>query len=95
MKIKNIGFIGLGNMGYYMAKHLIKKKYNVYPYDISQKNLNKFNKSTNNKKLNFFNSIGQIDCIILMVPSSKEVKDIIFKEIELFKNLKKIQLLLI
>jgi len=89
MKIKNIGFIGLGNMGYHMAKHLVKKKYDVYPYDISQKNLNKFNKSTNNKKHNFFNSISKIDCIILMVPSSKEVKDIIFKEIELFKNLKK------
>ena len=27
MKIKNIAFIGLGNMGFHMANQLIKKRY--------------------------------------------------------------------
>ena len=43
MKLKKIGFIGIGNMGFHMAYHLIKKKYDVYPYD-------KINKKANSMK---------------------------------------------
>ena len=37
MKIKNIAFIGLGNMGFHMANQLIKKRYKIFPYDINKK----------------------------------------------------------
>ena len=33
------GFIGIGNMGFHMAYHLIKKKYYFYPYYNINKNL--------------------------------------------------------
>ena len=43
MKIKNIAFIGLGNMGFHMANQLIKKRYKIFPYDINKKKINRYN----------------------------------------------------
>ena len=70
MKLKKIGFIGIGNMGFHMAYHLIKKKYDVYPYDKINKNLEIFQNKYLKKNKNFLTSIKELDCIILMVPSS-------------------------
>jgi 3-hydroxyisobutyrate dehydrogenase len=89
MKIKNIAFIGLGNMGYYMASHLIKKNYTIFPHDINKNNLKNFYSSTKIKKKKFLESVEKIDCVILMVPSSKEVNEIIFKSNKLSHKLKK------
>ena len=89
MKIKNIAFIGLGNMGFHMANQLIKKKYKIFPHDINTKNINKFYNFNKLKKLNFLNSLEKIDCVILMVPSSKEVNEIIFKINKLNTRLRK------
>ena len=89
MKLKKIGFIGIGNMGFHMAYHLIKKKYDVYPYDKINKNLEIFQNKYLKKNKNFLTSIKELDCIILMVPSSREVNDIIFKQLKLYKIMKK------
>ena len=89
MKIKNIAFIGLGNMGFYMAKHLVKNKYKIFPHDINKNNLKNFYNETKIKEENFIESVEKIDCVILMVPSSKEVNDIIFKSTKLSQKLKK------
>lgn len=89
MKIKNIAFIGLGNMGYYMASHLVDKKYTIIPHDINKNNLKSFYKNTKIKEINFLESIEKVDCVILMVPSSKEVNEIIFKKNKIFQKLKK------
>ena len=89
MKIKNIAFIGLGNMGFHMANQLIKKKYKIFPHDINKKNINRFYNFNKLKKLNFLNSLEKIDCVILMVPSSKEVNEIIFKINKLNTRLRK------
>ena len=89
MKLKKIGFIGIGNMGFHMAYHLIKKKYDVYPYDKINKNLEIFQNKYLKQNKNLLNSINELDCIILMVPSSKEVSDIIFKQLKLYKIMKK------
>ena len=43
--MKNISFIGLGAMGTPMALNLLKKKYNLFLYDINTKNYKKFYKS--------------------------------------------------
>ena len=76
MKLKKIGFIGIGNMGFHMAYHLIKNKYDVYPYDKINKNLEIFQNKYLKKKNNFLSYINELDCVILMVPSSKEVNEI-------------------
>ena len=41
----NISFIGLGAMGTPMALNLIKKKYNLYLFDINKNNYKKFQKT--------------------------------------------------
>ena len=89
MKIKNIAFIGLGNMGYCMASHLVDNKYTIFPHDINKNNLKSFYNNTKIKKINFLKSIKKVDCVILMVPSSKEVNEIIFKKNKIFQKLKK------
>ena len=89
MKIKNIEFIGLGNMGFHMANQLIKKKYKIFPYDINKKNINRFYNFNKIIKFESSNSLEKIDCVILMVPSSKEVNEIIFKKNKLNTKLRK------
>ncbi len=76
-------------MGFHMANQLIKKKYKIFPHDINTKNINKFYNFNKLKKLNFLNSLEKIDCVILMVPSSKEVNEIIFKINKLNTRLRK------
>ncbi len=39
--MQNISFIGLGAMGAPMALNLLKKKYNLFLYDINNKNYKK------------------------------------------------------
>ena len=41
MKDKNIGFIGLGNVGSLLANRLIKSNLNLYIYDINKKSAKK------------------------------------------------------
>ena len=89
MKIRNIAFIGLGNMGLHMASHLVKNKYAIFPHDINKNNLKIFYSTTKTKKKNLFDSLSKIDCVILMVPSSKEVNEIIFTNNKLSQKLKK------
>ena len=89
MKIKNIAFIGLGNVGYYMASHLVDKKYTIIPHDINKNNLKSFYNNTKIKEINFLETIEKVDCVILMVPSSKEVNEILFKKNKIFQKLKK------
>ena len=76
-------------MGYYMASHLVDNKYTIFPHDINKNNLKNFYNNTKIKKINFLESIKKVDCVILMVPSSKEVNEIIFKKNKIFQKLKK------
>lgn len=76
-------------MGYYMASHLVDKKYTIIPHDINKNNLKGFYNNTKIKEINFLESIEKVDCVILMVPSSKEVNEIIFKKNKIFQKLKK------
>ena len=76
-------------MGYYMASHLVNNKYTIFPHDINKNNLKSFYNNTKIKKINFLKSIKKVDCVILMVPSSKEVNEIIFKKNKIFQKLKK------
>ncbi len=89
MKIKKIGFIGLGNMGHHMALHIAKKGYEVFPYDININTLKNFKKNYLKKENDLLSSLANIDCVILIVPSSKEVFNIVFKELKLSSHLRK------
>lgn len=74
--MKNIGFIGLGNMGSYMALNLIKSGYEIFGFD-TNKNAYDFFKD---HKLNKCKSINQITetckIIFTMLPDGKIVKKV-------------------
>ena len=73
---KRITFIGLGNMGYPMAKNLANvKNFKVNGYDISQDVQNNFNREINNHNIERIDdSLASSDCVITMLPSSQTVE---------------------
>ena len=56
--MKKIAFIGLGTMGFPMAKRLITSGYQLSIYDISQKAMSKFSK----QEVRLSNSSEDIRC---------------------------------
>ncbi len=83
--MKKIGFVGLGNMGFFMSKNLSLNDYTVNGYDINQ---NVFEK-LKNFKVNQVSSLSKIsqgnDIIITMLPNGSVVEEIwttILKEID-------------
>ena len=71
--MKNIGFIGLGNMGLEMAINLKKSEYNVTGFDINKnmyKRLNALNINTSNNIKNIFETN---EIILTMLPDGKAV----------------------
>ncbi|CAH6718995.1 hypothetical protein CLIB1444_01S19130 [[Candida] jaroonii] len=98
----NYGFIGLGQMGQHMARHIYDKLENdkLYVYDVSQDATNTFiqsvtsSNSANSGKINQLSSISdfiksgdeQLDYIITMVPEGKHVKAVIEELVSVTKK---------
>jgi len=88
MKKSKIGFIGIGLMGYPMAKNILKSKYEVKVFNRTK------NKAIGLKKYGakVCNSIKEVvsdqDLVITMLSDDKAIKKIYFKS-EFLKNLKK------
>lgn len=78
MKKVQLGFIGLGMMGKYMAKNLLKNNYQVTGYNRSKEVLSELKKSGLNIAATPRQVAEQSEIIILMLPSSKETNQIIF-----------------
>ena len=74
--MKKIGFIGLGNMGFFMSKNLSMNNYTVSGFDINKNVFKKLKKF----KINYVSSISQIagknDIIITMLPNSAIVEEV-------------------
>ena len=74
--MKNIGFIGLGNMGFEMIQNLSKANYNLIGYDINKS----IYEELNAKNINTTNNIDEIfkicDVIITMLPDGDAVKKV-------------------
>jgi len=86
---KEIGFIGLGIMGKPMVKNLLKTGHTVYFYARKKRVIDEI------KKLGgkYFVGIGEISrvckIIILNLPESKDVKEVILSKHGLWKNISK------
>ena len=72
MKIKNVGFIGLGAMGSVMAPLIVNAGYNVFGYDIHTK----IDKSSGIKQVSNIRDLSNLDVIIFMLPDGKIVADV-------------------
>ena len=74
--MKNIGFIGLGNMGSYMALNLIKSGYNVFGFDVNDSAYDFFKDKSFNKCKDI-NEITKVCKIIFtMLPDGKIVRKV-------------------
>ena len=73
--MKNIAFIGLGNMGAPMCENLVKTKYNVFAYDLNQKPVKKLAKlgATPCKSLR---ELEGCDVYITMLQNGAQVKHV-------------------
>ncbi len=78
MKIKNIGFIGLGNIGSKLAKNLINSNFKLFIFDKNKKTYLKFKDNRINKCKSLKDLITQCDIFITCLPSPKSVNDVIF-----------------
>ena len=84
MKIKNVGFIGLGAMGSVMAPLIVSAGYHVFGYDIHTK----IDKSSGIKQVSNIRDLSNLDVIIFMLPDGKIVADVTDKLLQ--NNIKSI-----
>jgi len=77
MKDKNIGFIGLGNVGKKIANNLIKNGYNLYINDLNQKSSRKLIQNGAIWCQSIDNLINNVSVFITCLPSPKSVKKVL------------------
>ena len=75
--MKNIGFIGLGNMGSKMALHLINDGYNVFGYDLDENLMDQLCNQGMVKIKSLSNFAKDKDIIITMLPDGNIVQNVI------------------
>ncbi|CAA7405398.1 unnamed protein product [Spirodela intermedia] len=76
VKAQNMGFIGLGNMGFHMAKNLINAGYKLTVHDINHNAVNKFKEMGIATKETPFDIAESSDIVITMLPSSANVLEV-------------------
>ncbi|MEV9607764.1 NAD(P)-binding domain-containing protein, partial [Klebsiella pneumoniae] len=69
-----IAFIGLGHMGYPMAKNLLNAGYHITGYDIVPAALEAFVKEGGVASKNIASTVQNADIVITMLPEGKHVK---------------------
>ena len=74
--IQTVGFIGLGKMGMPMAKNLVNSGFEVFGTDVNETAISEF-VSIGGKTGNMLDWLNKVDSIILMLPSSKIVNQVL------------------
>src|SRR5262245_18348391 len=71
-----IGFIGLGNMGFPMAQNLMKAGHSVTGFDVVESVREKFGAAGGVVGMSIVVACASAEVVITMLPSSKEVRDV-------------------
>ena len=87
--MRNISFIGLGAMGTPMALNLIKKKYNLFLYDINTKNYKYFSKNDSKICYNYKDLCSNSDIFISMLPDGKALTNLVLRKNGIINFIKK------
>ena len=74
--MKNIGFIGLGNMGKGMAINLSSNNYNVIGYDLNRNVFDKLSDKNISEGKDIEDVVKQSEIIITMLPDGIAVKEV-------------------
>jgi 3-hydroxyisobutyrate dehydrogenase-like beta-hydroxyacid dehydrogenase len=80
---KTIGFVGLGLMGGGMARNLVKAGFRVIGYDLDSEKVASFATSGGQKSEDPGTMAAQVDVIILSLPNSNVVNDVVLKTLRL------------
>jgi len=75
--MKNIGVLGLGNMGIGIASNLLKNKFQVWGYDVSHDRLNIF-EEMGGSLAEIKDFAPECDAIFIMVMNGDQVKEALF-----------------
>jgi 3-hydroxyisobutyrate dehydrogenase len=70
---QKVTFVGLGNMGYPMAQHLIKSGFKVIGFDSNKQVTEKFQQEAGERENSIESSISQSHALITMLPNSQAV----------------------
>jgi len=89
MKNKNIGFIGLGNVGSLIALNLLKTNYKLFIYDLNKNKGKKLIKKGAIWKNSVKEIVNNVSIIITCLPSPKSVKSVIESKNGFLKNVNK------
>ena len=81
-------FIGLGNMGFPMACHLLKE-FTVYAYDVTPKAKESFEQKGGHWLSSLEKLPPNVDVVISMLPGGKELEELYLTKQKLFSLLKK------
>ncbi len=84
--MKNIGFIGLGNMGSKMVTNLLNNDYKVFGYDINEKLTDSLSKSGLEKITSLNSFSNNMDVIITMLPDGNIVEKVLNEILLEIKN---------
>ncbi len=74
--MKNVGFIGLGNMGRGMSKNLSLSNLNVFGYDLDEKTFDLIQNSKVIKANSLISIVENCEIIITMLPDGNAVKEV-------------------
>ena len=93
MLLKKIGFIGLGLMGFPMAKHLLDAGYDVFTTGHSNskeavERIDTFKSIGGKVSLNIIDVVKDVDIIISILPTDKEVREV-FLDTEMLSAISK------
>jgi putative dehydrogenase len=86
--MKNVGFIGLGNMGISMAENLIKNGFNLTGFDISSVQLHTLKELGGTPAATCVEVGENSEAVFIMVLNGNQVKEAIFGEEGLLAGLK-------
>jgi 3-hydroxyisobutyrate dehydrogenase len=83
---KKIGFIGLGNMGFPMAKNLLAKGYTVYALDVNKDSENKFSELGGKTGLTTASLVNEVDLIFTSLPTPQIAEAVFLGEDGIIQN---------
>ena len=84
--MKNIGFVGLGNMGFKMASNLLKNGYKVFGYDIDEKLTDALCDKGLIKNVSLESFSKNMDIIITMLPNGNIVENVLNEILTVIRN---------
>ena len=88
MKMKNIGIIGLGDMGIGMATNLLKNDFKLCGFDLRKDRLKELDRLGGKPTVNYKEIAENSDIVFIMVLNGDQVKEIVLGETGLIKYLK-------